>query len=89
MMKWLTKGTLTEVHTIGHQEVISVLDKRRNDKYAQLHTIIKFLRSFFFFSLFCSAVNEVVLKDCLVLNMSLVFVWEFECDRHAESGEGQ
>lgn len=45
MMKWLTKGTSIEVHTIGHQEVISIREKRRNDKYARLHTIIKFLCS--------------------------------------------
>lgn len=43
MMKWFTKGTSTEVHTIGHQEVVSIQGQRRNDKYARLHTIIKFL----------------------------------------------
>lgn len=43
MMKWFTKGTSTEVHTIGHQEVVSIQGQRRNDKYAWLHTIIKFL----------------------------------------------
>lgn len=43
MMKWFTKGTSTEVHTIGHQEVVSVQGRRRNDKYTRLHTIIKFL----------------------------------------------
>lgn len=43
MMKWFTKGTSTEVHTIGHQEVVSIQGRRRNDKYAGLHTIIKFL----------------------------------------------
>ena len=51
MMKWLTKGTSAELHTIGHREVISIREKRRNDKYTRLHTIIKFLCSFFFFSL--------------------------------------
>lgn len=56
MMKWLTKGTSIEVHTIGHQEVISIREKRRNDKYARLHSIIKFLGSFF--SPF-STINEV------------------------------
>lgn len=48
MMKWLTKGTSTEVHTIGHHEVIYIQEKRRNDKYTRLHTIITFLCSFFF-----------------------------------------
>ena len=51
MMKWLTKGTSVELHTIGHHEVISIWDERRNDKYARPCTIIKFLRSFFFFFL--------------------------------------
>lgn len=66
MMKWLTKGTSVEVHTIGHQEVIPIREKRRNDKYAQLHTIIEFLHYvvFFFSSLLLllpSAADEVVL----------------------------
>lgn len=63
-------------------------EKRRNDKYAQLGTIIKFLCSFFFFPVL-SAANEVVLEGCLGSNMSFVFVWECECDRRAESDEGQ
>lgn len=86
MMKWLTKGTSIEVHTIGRQEVISIRERRRNEKYARLHTIITFLCSFFppF-----STVTEVVLEGCLGSNMGFVFVWEFECDRHTESDEGQ
>lgn len=87
MMKWLTKGTSIEVHTIGHKEVISSQERRRNDKYAGLHTIIKFLRSSFHPRY--STANEVVLEGCLGLNMSLVFMWEFEYDRHTESDEGQ
>lgn len=50
--------------------------------------VLFFLSLSFSFALH-STEKEVVLEGCLGLNMSLVFVWEFECDRRGESDEGQ
>lgn len=76
MMKWFTKGTSTEVRAVGHQEVVSIRGRRRNDKYARLHTIITFL-------------HYVVPSRPLQIKRLSVLVWEFERDGRAESDEGQ
>ena len=51
--------------------------------------LLNFCVPLFCFFFFYSTVNEVVLESSVGSNMSFVLVWEFESDRHTESGEGQ